>query len=364
MSIPHPAPTPQLIYLVYGASTYHQEAVFSIASALAGLRKTPGEALDIQVFTDNPAPYRDLPVRIRELDESTRQRWIAPHGYHFRAKHVVMQQVLRESERALLIDTDTFFHCSPLELFRRIEPGTLLCNALGMPYGANRQTRLYQALAPLLQQRQLADDQMPLLNSGVIGLERTDADVLDHSIALMDELYPLAQGAYTLEEFCLSVAAYRTRNVRECTDLIHHYWSRKELFRAKIKAWLDKHGDDPTSAFALDETGLVTATLPRPPTLQRLAYKIITLALPRQQRQFMREILYGCYRHPNPFDQACTPVWWEKARDNLEKRLKRPLQSHQLERWFNHPINRLVLGQRRNAIYLHLMQAKGDSASG
>lgn len=164
MSTGSTAARPQLIYLVYGAATYHQEAAFSIASALAGLRETPGEALDIQVFTDNPAPYRDLPVRVRPLDENTRQAWIAPHGYHFRAKHVVMQQVLQESELALLIDTDTFFHCSPLELFRRIQPGTLLCNAFGMCYGANKESGLYQCLAGLLRERKLADDQMPLLN--------------------------------------------------------------------------------------------------------------------------------------------------------------------------------------------------------
>lgn len=354
MSLSQPTPRPQLIYLVFGALTYHQEALFSIASALAGLRETPGEALDIQVFTDNPAPYRNLPVRVREFDECTRQGWIEPHGYHFRAKHIVMQQVLRESELALLIDTDTFFHCSPLELFRRIEPGTLLCNTMSMTYGANKQACLYRALAEVLQQRRLADDDMPLLNSGVIGLHRSDAIILDQSIALMDELYPLAQGAYTLEEFCLSVAAYRTRKVRECPDLIHHYWSRKALFRAKIKAWLDQHETDLTSSYALDETRLVTAFLPRPPALQRLLYKVVTLALPKYQRQFMREILYGCYRHPNPFDRACTPVWWEKARENAEKRLEQPLECDQLERWLNHPINRLVLGQQRKNIYEHL----------
>lgn len=360
MSTTRPATNPQLIYLVYGANTYHQEAVFSIASALAGLRETPGEGLDIQVFTDNPAPYQRLPVRVRELDEDTRKTWIAPHGYHFRAKHVVMQQVLQESERALLIDTDTFFHCSPLELFRRIEPGTLLCNAFGLQYGSNKEAGLYQTLAGVLRQRNLADDQMPLLNSGVIGLDRADAGILEQSIALMDEFYPLAQGAYTLEEFCLSVAAYRTTQVRECPDLIHHYWSRKQLFRAKTKAWLDKHEADPTSTFALDETRLVTATLPRPPAAQRMAYKLVTLFLPKQQRQFMREILYGCYQHSNPFDQACMPVWWEKARENVERRLDRPLENHQLENWFNHPIVRLVLGERRKAIYLHLAQTKPD----
>ncbi|TWC16664.1 hypothetical protein FBY06_11937 [Pseudomonas sp. SJZ085] len=354
------SPTPQLIYLVYGAATYHQEAVFSIASALAGLRETPGEALDIQVFTDNPKPYEGLPVRLRPLDNETRQAWTQPHGYHFRAKHVVMQKVLKETELALLIDTDTFFHCSPLELFRRIQPGTLLCNAITLNYGDNKDAELYVALAQVLQQRQLADDNMLLLNSGVIGLHSSDADVLDRSIALMDELYPLARGAYTLEEFCLSVAAYHRVQVRECPDLIHHYWSRKQLFRAKTKAWLDKHHADPVCQQALDETRQVTATLPRPPTLQRLAYKLVTVALPGHKRQFMREILYGCHRHANQFDQACAPVWWEKALENVEHRLKKPLEDHELKRWLDHPLIRLVLGRRRKAIYSHLMQTKGN----
>ena len=107
---------------------------------------------------------------LRPLDDATRKRWSEPHGYHFRTKHVVLRQVLEESPVAMLIDTDTFFHSSPLELFRRIEPGTLLCNTLGTTYGANKQTLLYRTLAEVLQQRQLADDQTPMLNSGVIGL--------------------------------------------------------------------------------------------------------------------------------------------------------------------------------------------------
>lgn len=356
----HRSTTPQLIYLVYGAETYHQEAVFSIASALAGLRESAEPALQIQVFTDNPAPYDGLPVLIRPLDDETRRAWIEPHGYHFRAKHVVMRKVLEHAEVAILIDTDTFFHCSPLELFQRVQPGTLLCNARTLKYGDNKDAELYVALEPVLRERQLADDDMPLLNSGVIGLHHTDAAILDRSIALMDEMYPLAKGAYTLEEFCLSVAAYRAVQVRECPDLIHHYWSRKQLFRAKTKAWVDKHRAAPVCDAALDETRQVTAVLPRPPTLQRLAYKFITLGLPGHKRQFMREILYGCYRHTNPFDQACAPVWWEKALENVEHRRKRPLKNHELQRWFGHPLVRLVLGRRRQVIYQHLMRAKGE----
>ncbi len=350
--------TPQLVYLVFGAPTYHQEAVFSIASALAGMRKTPDQALDIQVFSDNPKPYEHLPVRVRTLDEQTRKAWSAPHGYHFRTKHVALRTVLEECERALLIDTDTFFHGSPLELFERVKPGTLLCNAFNLRYGMYQESELYTRLAPTLKARGLADDDMPLINSGVIGLERQDADVLDQSIALMDELYPLAKGAYTLEEFCLGVAAYRSKNVSQCPDLIHHYWSRKQLFRAKVRAWLCKHGDDPTSEHALDDTQQVTTRLPRPPSWQRMLYKGATLGVPAHQRQFVREILYGCCQHSNEFDRACATVWWEKAQDNAEQRLNQSLEPHQLEHWLDHWVVRQILGRRRRAIYEHLLQRK------
>ena len=94
-----------------------------------------------------------------------------------------------------------------------------------------------------------------------------------------------AQGAYTLEEFCLSVAAYRTLNVRQCPDLIHHYWSRKQLFRAKIQAWLKKHGSDPLSTQAIADISLVNIQLPRPPLLKRLQCQtLFTLAFTYHRR--------------------------------------------------------------------------------
>ncbi len=358
MNTASPTPRPQLVYLVFGAETYHQEAVFSIASALTQLGGAQDLPLDIQVFSDNPAPYRGLPVQVHTLDEATRKRWSEPHGYHFRTKHVLLRQVLETAEQALLIDTDTFFHESPMELFARVAPGTLLCNAFQARYGENRESVLYLTLARHLADRDLADDTMWLLNSGVMGLARQDAYLLDQSIELMDELFPMANGAYTLEEFCLSVAAYRKVSVRQCPDLIHHYWSRKQLFRAKVKAWIAKHASNPISAQALADTRKVSAHLPRPPRPQRLMYKLTTLALPKHQQQFIREILYGCYEHENEFDQACGPVWWDKALQNQEERQKCPIDAHQLEHWFANPLVRLILGERRPAIYEHLMSSK------
>lgn len=247
-----------LIYLVYGRQTYHQEALFSIASAFAHLRDGAAHGLTVRVYTDDPSPYAGLPVQVREVTAEELVAWCQPHGYHFRAKHVALRDALEEADQALLIDTDTFFHSSPLRLFDRIQPGSLLCNAIGARYGEHRNFPLYRDLSPYLFERGWADDEMHQLNSGVIGLPREEAKILDRSLELMDELYPIANGAYTLEEFVLAVAAHKRLELVGCTDLIHHYWSRKQLFRAKIQAWLCKHGSSLLSAAALDDTLKVT----------------------------------------------------------------------------------------------------------
>lgn len=289
------------------------------------------------------------------LDETTRAAWNQPHGYHFRSKHVLLRQVLDQHPLAVLIDTDTFFRTSPMELFRRVTPGSLLCNAIVGRYGEYPECLLYKHLLATLQARDLADDQMPLLNSGVIGLSQVDASTLDRSIAMMDEFYLLAQKAYILEEFCLAVAAYRTLQVNTCTDVIHHYWSRKAQFRAKIQAWLRKHGDAPLSAAALADVSLVNDQLPRPPTLQRLGYKALSLTLPHSQRQFARELLYGCYPYANEFDRACASAWWDKALENLHQRHGR-LDATQLRQCLRQPGLRLALGKHRQAIETHLLK--------
>lgn len=347
---------PQLVYLAFGPATYHQEACFSIVSALAHLGTAAGEAMDIQVYTDNPEPYGKLPVTVHLLDEATRKAWNEPHGYHFRSKHVVLRQVLQQHSQAVLIDTDTFFRKSPLNLFQRVKAGSLLCNAIGGRYGANQQCLLYQNLQNILQARGLADGQMPMVNSGVIGLTAEDAGILDHSIAMMDEFHPLVRTAYTLEEFCLAVAAYRKLALAECTDVIHHYWSRKAQFRAKIQAWLRKQADQPLSAAALADVLLVNDQLPRPPTLQRLGYKAMSLTLPSRERQFARELLYGSYPYPNEFDRACAPAWWDKALQNLNERYG-PMEPEQLRQCLRHPCLRLSLGAQRKEIEAHLLQS-------
>lgn len=341
---------PQLIYLAFGADTYQREAVFSIVSALTRASQKNGtRAFEIQVFTDNPRFYEKLPVVTHAIDPT----WDGPHHYHFRIKHAVLREVLHNCEKAVLIDTDTFFRESPNALFQRIFPGNLLCNAIGDPLGESPALPI-EALA-YLRHHSLADPTLRQTNSGVIGLISADKAILDRSIKLMDDLRPLALKLYTLEELSLALAAHGHLQLASCTDVIHHYWSRKAQFRAKIEAWYAKHHEAPLSQKAMDDALQVNDRLPRPPQPSRSWQKLLTVLTTKERRQFIREILYGCHEYENEFDRACSPVWWDKALANIEERQGRPLSATELDIWLADPLLKLLAGSHYSAMQTHLL---------
>ncbi|GGL97510.1 hypothetical protein GCM10009425_05790 [Pseudomonas asuensis] len=340
----------RLVYLAFGSETYHQEAFFSIVSALARLEKTTSPTISIHVFSDREHIYDELPVTVHIISAEQLSEWARPIDYHFRAKHVLLRHVLGTCEKAVLIDTDTFFRKSPKALFERVAPGTLLCNAIGPCFGEDRSGLLYETLAGPLQREGLAGNDMRMTNSGVIGLCHSEADLLEHSIALMDNYRALSPKAYTLEEFMLAVAAHKKGlRLSDCTDVIHHYWSRKRLFRAKVCAWYAKHKEEPLGQAALADIDSVSDKLPRPPSFQRLIYKFKTRSLMPEQRQFARELLYGCYSYPNEFDRACGSAWWEKAFENAYERSLSGVPQATILKWLDEPALRKALGEKNVA---------------
>jgi hypothetical protein len=341
---------PQLVYLAFGTDIYQREAVFSIASALAHSTTQAGaRQFDIQVFTDNPQFYAKLPVITHAIDPT----WDGPHRYHFRIKHAALLNVLNEYEKAVLIDTDTFFRASPDILLTRVVGGRLLCNAIGAPLGES--PSLTGPSIAYLSQAGLLEASLRQTNSGVIGLTASDKGILEHSIKLMDDLRPLAPEVYTLEELCLALAAHGNLQLSACTDLIHHYWSRKAQFRAKVLAWHTKHHDEPLSQEAMADVLLVNDRLPRPPQPYRGWQKAVTTLIAKERRQFVRELLYGCYDYSNEFDRACATAWWDKALVNIEERLGKPLSAEQMTLWLADPLLNLLAGSHYCTLHAHLL---------
>lgn len=326
--------TPQLVYVAFGPEIYKKEAVFSISSAICMRdRLTPDFSFGVQVFTDHPAYFDQLPVRVLPIDS----KWRGPSNYKFRVKHAAVREVLDHYTQASFIDSDTFFKKSPADLFERIKPGQVLCNFFGEQLKHLPAQEILRAASIRVE----LNTESKQTNSGVIGISREDSGVLDKSLSLMDELYPIFPDFYTLEELCLAMAASQ-HNLAQCSDVIHHYWSRKDIYRAKIQAWLTKHGDSQLNAAAMDDITRINDQLPKPDQPLRAIQKLTTLGLPKAHRQFCRELLYGCHSYENEYDRACAEAWYAKAEKNLAERL--PADRHEIRRIIKHPLFALIAG--------------------
>lgn len=312
----------QLLYLVYGPDpAYHAEARFSILSALY---RSAQRDITISVYTDAPQCYDGLPVAVHTLSADTLQQWYGPLRYHHRSKLCALQHAVLQAGKTVFIDTDTFFLRDPALLFAAVDDNTCLADELyrsQLPAEWASDT----AVAALLAQHAINPQDIPVINSGLFGMARANSGVLDLALALCDAVYPASGRSLTTEQLVLGMAAGTRTKLVEDDGVIKHYWSRKQLFRAKAQAFLERHGAQWDTAAARADFLRVKPTLAKPPRLVRSLARLLLILLPGPERQLVLELFYSRYPYINPFDRACQPVWREKAWQNYrEKKSRKP----------------------------------------
>jgi len=312
---------PQLLYLVYGSdAAYHREARFSILSAL--YRAVDRNSFLIAVYTDAPAHYQDLPVRVYPLTADILQQWAGELRYHHRSKLCVLQQAVPLASKTVFIDTDTFFLRDPALLFAVVNENTCVVDELyysQLPVGVAQ----HPVVAEQLQKANIHPQNIPVINSGLFGIACANSTVLDVALALNDAVYPASNNSLTTEQLVLGMAA-STRTTLVADDaVIKHYWSRKALFRAKASAFVAKHGAQWDTPAARQDFLCVTPIMPKPPVAVRTVMKLLTILVPQPARQLLLELFYARYPYRNPFDRACQNVWREKAWKNYREKQSR-----------------------------------------
>lgn len=305
--------TNQLIYIAFGNKTYQTEAFFSISSAIARNLETPDFLFDIHVYTDDPSFYKKLPIKTHAIKKD----WYGDINYPFRLKHAVVYESAHKYKKTILIDTDTFFKKSPKYLFDKINEKNLLCNS--KHYGI--ENSLDARVKKVISRENFLKENFIYLNSGVIGIDKSAKYILEKSIAIMDKLHPELSFYYTLEELALALSA-SLENVEtiDCIEDIHHYWSRKTIFRKKAEAWYIKHKDCPSSRVALDDALQVSDKVPKPPVIARTINKLIAMSVQKKYRQFLIELFNATHNYDNEFDKAASAAWIIKSVENLKER--------------------------------------------
>lgn len=222
-----------VLYLSFGADDYHLQTAHSIRS----LRRT-GYGGPVLVHTDSPgwfssrARFGPLGFELEAVDATTIAAQCG-NGYFYKYKlALLLQKIALPGARVLLTDSDTLFLKNPQSLLDAIgeRQAVWVYENEGAVAEGSRELRAFHA-------RHAAEFaafwpvEMPIYNSGLVGVGHHDAGWLRDAVALCDTLHREDAGINTFEQIALSAALWRARRVPEIGfDWINHYY----LFKSRM----------------------------------------------------------------------------------------------------------------------------------
>lgn len=301
----------QLVYLVYGGKLeYHQEAKYSILSAL---HHAQGACPRILLYTDEPEQFRGWPVDLITLDAETLKTWTGPATYLHRRKAAAIRDALQYAEQSIFIDTDTFFLDSPVRLFERLAKAPWLVDEIEGIWKEYKGEPLHDVLAPYLAERHGVDQQMLLINSGVLGFQADASGLMDEVLSLIDVMHPMVPKIHIIEQFAVGVAARHLGRPAESRGVIKHYFSGKNYWRHLVAAFFRRHGDA-FSELAVQAVLEMPTTKPRPALGHRLYFRLRSLFLPSRARSHAKLAYYAAVMRADPYAEACGHGYAEELR--------------------------------------------------
>ena len=218
-----------LLYLSYGTGLHEQEVIYS---ALTAYRWSRIGEYRIRIYTDHTETFRDLPLEIQFISPDQWDEWAGPKRFNHRRKILALKHCVEQQQGpVVLLDGDTWLRAPVARLFQRVGPGRTL---LHIREGgiAKINTPHAHKMRDLLQTAELHDrdgkpfrisPQVAMYNAGVIGIDPSDAGLLDEVLDLTDQLCELSD-LHVLEQFAFSYLLAGRTELSEADDLVFHYW--------------------------------------------------------------------------------------------------------------------------------------------
>ena len=250
--IPIPIPIPiemeysqrkVLLYIVYGDDqTYYDGAIFSFLTFKNWILED--DQIEVVVLTEKPEKFSSYSIKLLTMSEEQKHEWSLGGKYHFRIKNrglaFVMDQLkLKDFDKILFLDTDTYFHKSPLPLFDLIQPDQALFYLNeGLIYDKKR---FYTYVENLEGKKIQVDDEFyelskksALWGSLMVGITTNMRPSLDWADKLMVKLFYIVP-SHTIEPFALSESLLRRYKMIEGKNYVKLYsTSRKKEYARKI----------------------------------------------------------------------------------------------------------------------------------
>ncbi len=298
-----------LVYMAHGAEFYRQEAVYSLLSWWR-VRGHAANGCIVLVVTDEPESFSHIlgltpAIRYLPVDRARLEAWRGgPTGYVHRIKPQAILHAARTvgagaGDAVLFVDSDTSFLADPAPLFEAVLRGDTFLHEREGTIAGNRSHSRSQARLHEMSRRhdfllggrrqQLAPD-LPLWNSGAVGLRGDRLFVLEETLALTDQIVaalPLA----TAEQVALSaVLAQHGLPVQAAAPWLLHYHVFKE-FRDDLAVFFAHYGGSTPEQWVRLSAGLDPA--------QRIQPKLAFNRAPKWWRQVRK--LAGRPWQPLPY---------------------------------------------------------------
>ena len=244
-----------LLYIIYGEDKdYYDGAKFSLLTFMNWVLNE--DPVEIVILTEKLDEFKSYPVTVLPISPQQRNEWSLDGKYHFRIKnrgmaYVMDQLELEEQDKILFLDTDTYFHKSPLPLFDLIQPNQALFYLNeGLIYNRNR----FQVYIDHLEGKPIQIDNdiyelskdSAMWGSLMVGIMPNMRPSLDWADKLMQEFVSIVP-AHTIEPFSLAESLLRKYRMTEGKKYVSLYsTSRKKEHALKIiSEFLKKYGELP-----------------------------------------------------------------------------------------------------------------------
>jgi len=232
-----------VLYIVYGHDQgYYDGAKFSLITFMNWISNN--DLIEIVILSENPEAFKNLPVTVIPITKLQINEWSLNGKYHFRIKNrglAFAMDVLKvkNSDKILFLDTDTYFKKSPLELFDLIQPKQALFYLNeGLIYDRKR----FNVYVESLRNKQIKiDDKIYELKKdsemwgslmiGIMPNMRTSLELSDKLLLKFIDIVP----AHTIEPFALVEILKRKCKIVEGKRFVSLYsTSRKKEYAVKI----------------------------------------------------------------------------------------------------------------------------------
>jgi heptosyltransferase-3 len=230
-----------LLYIVYGEDqTYYDGAIFSFLTFKNWIEDN--NQIEVFVLTENPEKFAGYPINILLLNDKQKDEWSLSGRYHFRIKNrglafVIDSLNLKNSDKILFFDTDTYFHKSPLPLFDLIQSDQAL---FYLNEGGIYERKRFLAYVENLEGRQIEVDgdfyelskKSNMWGSLMVGISANMRPSLDWADKLMIKFFDIVP-AHTIEPFSLSESLLRKYKIVEGKNFVSLYSTSRKKKHAK-----------------------------------------------------------------------------------------------------------------------------------